>query len=76
MAQRGKWAATTRLNGTLQRLPGTWNCATTPLQKQELVNGVTRSYWEGAVRYHGREAGTAVSGEGYLEMTGYERRPR
>jgi predicted secreted hydrolase len=49
---------------------------TTPLQKQELVNGVTRSYWEGAVRYHGTEAGTTVNGEGYLEMTGYERRPR
>jgi predicted secreted hydrolase len=49
---------------------------TTPLQKQELVNGVTRSYWEGAVRYHGTEAGTAVDGEGYLEMTGYEGRPR
>jgi predicted secreted hydrolase len=49
---------------------------TTPLQKQELVNGVTRSYWEGAVRYHGIEAGTEVNGQGYLEMTGYERHAR
>jgi predicted secreted hydrolase len=45
------------------------------VQKQELVNGVTRSYWEGAVRFHGTEAGTEVNGQGYLEMTGYEQRP-
>lgn len=49
---------------------------TTPVQKQELVNRVTRNYWEGTVRYRGTEAGTAVTGEGYLEMTGYERRPQ
>jgi predicted secreted hydrolase len=43
------------------------------LNQQELVNRVTRSYWEGAVRYHGTEAGSAANGVGYLEMTGYER---
>jgi predicted secreted hydrolase len=48
----------------------------TPLQNQELVNGVTRSYWEGAVRYHGSEAGKMVDGMGYLEMTGYERQKK
>ncbi len=44
---------------------------TTPLSTQELTNKVTRSYWEGAVDYNGTEAGAAVQGVGYLEMTGY-----
>jgi predicted secreted hydrolase len=41
---------------------------------QELINKTTRNYWEGAVRYTGSESGTAVTGVGYLEMTGYGRR--
>jgi predicted secreted hydrolase len=50
---------------------------TTPLPQQELDNRVTESYWEGAVRYNGTEAGKKTGGIGYLEMTGYDRsRPR
>ena len=29
------------------------------------------SYWEGAVAAEGRQAGTSLTGKGYLEMTGY-----
>lgn len=46
---------------------------TTPLENQELATtsaGV--SYWEGMVRVTGTARGTAVSGRGYLEMTGYK----
>ncbi len=32
------------------------------------------SYWEGAVGVRGAQRGRAVSGEGYLELTGYGRR--
>lgn len=46
---------------------------TTPLASQELKNGVTQSYWEGAVRYSGTEAARKTGGIGYLEMTGYDR---
>jgi predicted secreted hydrolase len=49
---------------------------TTALPAQELINKATRSYWEGAVDYTGTEAGSAVRGVGYLEMTGYDRRGR
>jgi predicted secreted hydrolase len=45
---------------------------TTPLKSQELRNGVTQSYWEGAVRFAGTEAGRPAEGDGYLEMTGYD----
>ncbi|MCC6484139.1 MAG: carotenoid 1,2-hydratase [Armatimonadetes bacterium] len=46
----------------------------TPLLKdQELVTAGTTgvSYWEGAVRAEGSHAGRSVSGEGYVELTGY-----
>ena len=46
---------------------------TTPVVQQELVNRVTRNYWEGLVRYSGTEKGQPVAGKGYLEMTGYDR---
>lgn len=46
---------------------------TTPLESQELKNGVTQTYWEGAVSYDGTEAGRKTGGTGYLEMTGYDR---
>ena len=36
---------------------------------QELRLAVT--YWEGAVSVEGTSAGVALSGEGYLELTGY-----
>lgn len=46
---------------------------TTPLNDQELAlqrsTGV--AYWEGAIDIAGSAAGQAVSGSGYLEMTGY-----
>jgi predicted secreted hydrolase len=44
----------------------------TAVPAQELVNKATRSYWEGAVRYTGSEAGRPVDGSGYLELTGYD----
>lgn len=54
------------LNLTLQ--------ATTPLQSQELVSTskVVPSYWEGAILLQGKKNSAAVSGSGYLEMTGYD----
>jgi predicted secreted hydrolase len=39
------------------------------LADQELT--LSYAYWEGAVRVEGRRAGQAVSGNGYVEMTGY-----
>jgi predicted secreted hydrolase len=39
------------------------------LDDQEL--DVSVRYWEGAVRFEGIAAGTAVNGVGYIEMTGY-----
>jgi predicted secreted hydrolase len=46
---------------------------TTPLANQELAlersSGV--AYWEGLIDVAGTEAGRALSGRGYLEMTGY-----
>ncbi|MGD9046818.1 MAG: lipocalin-like domain-containing protein [Anaerolineae bacterium] len=39
------------------------------LADQELTLSYT--YWEGAVRVEGERAGQAVSGNGYVEMTGY-----
>ena len=54
-----------RLNLTLDPL----------LDNQELVTrGSTQvTYWEGAVRASGSLENTSVQGEGYVEMTGYER---
>jgi predicted secreted hydrolase len=45
------------------------------LRDQELVTaGSTRvTYWEGAVAVSGSFESTAVRGEGYVEMTGYDR---
>lgn len=47
----------------------------TPLVSQELTGraGFTRTYWEGAVRASGTRGGVAMSGVGYLEMTGYDK---
>jgi predicted secreted hydrolase len=39
------------------------------LPDQEL--NVSYSYWEGAVRVNGKQAGQPLSGHGYVEMTGY-----
>lgn len=45
----------------------------TPLASQELAtaNNAGLSYWEGAITISGTRAGAAISGVGYLEMTGY-----
>jgi predicted secreted hydrolase len=47
---------------------------TTPLENQELDLGRSTgiAYWEGAIDVSGRSAGAAVTGHGYLEMTGYK----
>jgi len=49
---------------------------TPQMPAQELVskNKVAPSYWEGAVNLDGKQSGRKVSGQGYLEMTGYDRR--
>lgn len=39
------------------------------LADQEL--NVSYAYWEGAVRMEGNRAGRAITGHGYVEMTGY-----
>jgi predicted secreted hydrolase len=43
------------------------------LKDQELVvyQSTGNTYWEGAVRISGQEAGIALGGEGYVELTGY-----
>ncbi len=49
--------------------------AQTPLPSQEIV-GVSKlvpNYWEGAITLSGRDGQAAISGAGYLEMTGYDR---
>ncbi len=49
---------------------------TPELKKQELVvyASTGNSYWEGAVTIQGQNAGAAIQGEGYVELTGYTRR--
>jgi len=48
-------------------------CRTTfPAQEVFSPRGISPTYWEGAVRYEGRMGGRAVTGVGYLEMTGYD----
>lgn len=45
------------------------------MKAQELVTTKSTqvTYWEGAVDVTGRSGGTLVRGEGYVEMTGYDR---
>jgi predicted secreted hydrolase len=45
------------------------------LKEQELITSKSTqvTYWEGAVDATGRSGGTLVRGEGYVEMTGYDR---
>ncbi len=47
---------------------------TTPMKQQEIFSSLkfAPSYWEGAIRLKGDRAGAAISGVGYLEMTGYD----
>jgi predicted secreted hydrolase len=45
---------------------------TTPLRNQELsTEGAGISYWEGLIDVNGRSGSRAITGHGYLEMTGY-----
>jgi predicted secreted hydrolase len=55
----------TRLMATLTLQP--------ELKDQELVvyQSTGNSYWEGAVSVSGRDNGSEISGEGYVELTGY-----
>jgi predicted secreted hydrolase len=42
------------------------------LEDQELLSeGRGPTYWEGAVDISGERAGQPVSGQGYVELTGY-----
>jgi predicted secreted hydrolase len=47
----------------------------TPLASQEITSTsrLSPTYWEGAIRLKGNAGGHAVTGVGYLEMTGYDR---
>lgn len=49
--------------------------ATTRLKSQELSgqSKMVPSYWEGAIDLNGYQGNTAITGVGYLEMTGYDR---
>ncbi len=46
---------------------------TPELRDQELVTAATTgvAYWEGAVAIQGQQAGLPISGDGYVELTGY-----
>ena len=48
---------------------------TTPMPSQEIVStrGASPNYWEGAVDYEGTLAGKPIRGQGYLELTGYDK---
>ncbi|HEU5348867.1 MAG TPA: lipocalin family protein [Ktedonobacterales bacterium] len=50
---------------------------TPALRDQELVTAQSTgvAYWEGAVRISGRANGAAVTGQGYVELTGYATLP-
>jgi predicted secreted hydrolase len=51
--------------------------ATTPLPSQELTGNsdITPTYWEGAITLRGTRTDARIAGMGYLEMTGYAKRP-
>ncbi len=50
---------------------------TPALLDQELVTAQSTgvAYWEGAVRITGRANGAAITGQGYVELTGYATLP-
>lgn len=49
--------------------------ASTALKSQELSGNsqIIPNYWEGAIQLNGQRRGEAMTGVGYLEMTGYDR---
>ncbi len=77
---RGEWVSP----HTGARYPAAWDVELIPLgitmtvtpqiADQELL--VTVRYWEGAVRVAAQRNGKALTGIGYLEMTGYADAPR
>jgi predicted secreted hydrolase len=46
------------------------------VEDQELLTEESTriTYWEGSTRVSGTKAGTAISGNGYTEMTGYAKK--
>jgi predicted secreted hydrolase len=44
----------------------------TPMIKDQEMKDVSTVYWEGAVTMSGKSNGKAVTGKGYIEMTGYQ----
>jgi predicted secreted hydrolase len=61
-------------SGWTVTLPQAVSLSLTPLLKnQELVTAKSTgvAYWEGAVAISGQQAGKPLSGEGYVELTGY-----
>jgi predicted secreted hydrolase len=56
----------------VQTPTGPLDLTITPLIKNQELNSVT-AYWEGASRIVGTDSGQAVTGYGYVEMTGYNR---
>jgi len=71
-----KSGATYPMGWRVELLPFNVALTLTPLlENQELVTrGSTRiTYWEGAVDASGSFGGTPVRGEGYVEMTGYDK---
>jgi predicted secreted hydrolase len=45
-----------------------------PDQELDTRGSTGTIYWEGAIRVEGARGGTPVAGEGYVELTGYDRR--
>jgi predicted secreted hydrolase len=46
-----------------------------PAQELRTEQSTAVTYWEGVIEVTGTRAGRAVTGRGYLEMTGYTGRP-
>lgn len=59
-------------NLTISTPTGTLQLTVTPLMLDQELN-TTTAYWEGASRITGLEGGKAISGYGYVELTGYNR---
>jgi predicted secreted hydrolase len=75
--QSGETGAKYPVEWTLQIPAAELRLEVRPLHDaQEIVSRAARmpTYWEGPVSYSGSRAGTPVTGSGYLEMTGYDRK--
>jgi len=75
----GRWSSprsgATYPSGWRLRLPDQGlDLALEPVLRDQELNTTSStgvSYWEGEVRVFGSRAGAPVSGEGYVELTGY-----